>query len=148
MNTLFTPPDHDEAQWQAQERARLAASDGTADAVADGGDLRVARALRRAPPVELPMDFAAQVAGLARVQATNNSLFEQRLLRGLYVLLALSALVTVAWYGRSWPASLAAVLPGGGEAASWSMAAGLCVMANWAFALLRGQHERDGAAST
>ncbi|MDQ3040248.1 MAG: hypothetical protein M3R16_10705, partial [Pseudomonadota bacterium] len=66
MNTHFTPPDHEQAQWQAQERARLAASDGTADADAD--DVRVARALRHAPPVDLPNDFAAQVAGLARVQ--------------------------------------------------------------------------------
>lgn len=142
MNNHFTPADHEDAQWQAQERARLAASDGTA--IADAVDLRVARALRHAPPVELPNDFAARVAGLARLQATNNSLFEQRLLRGLSILFALSALVTVAWFGRSWPASLAAVLPGGSEAASWSMAAGLCVMANWAFALLRGQNERGG----
>lgn len=146
MNTLFNPPDHEEAQWQAQERARLAASDGTAVADVDAVHLRVARALRHAPRVDLPNDFAARVTVLARVQATNNSLFEQRLLRGLSVLLAVSALVTVAWYGRSWPASLAAVLPGGSEAASWSMAAGLCVMANWAFALLRGQNERGGAA--
>ncbi|MEO6154439.1 MAG: hypothetical protein ABIP16_01770 [Thermomonas sp.] len=142
MNTNTSPPDHDEAQWQAQERARLAASDGTADA--DAGDLRVARALRRAPAIDLPMGFAAQVAGLARMQAANNSLFEQRLLRGLSVLFGLSALVTVAWYGRSWPAELAAALPGGSEAANWSMAAALCVLGNWAFALLRRQHEDRG----
>lgn len=139
-------PDHDEAQWQAQERARLSIRDGTVDA--DSDDQRVARALQQAPPIDLPMDFAAQVAGLARVQAVNNSLFEQRLLRGLSVLFGLSALVTVAWFGRSWPADLAAALPGGSEAASWSMAAGVCVLANWAFALLRRKHEERDAAST
>ncbi len=136
-------PDLDQAHWQAQERALLALRDGTADA--DASDLRVARALRRAPPVDLPMDFAAQVARLAREHATVHSLFEQRLLRGLSVLFGLSALVTVAWYGRSWPAELAAVLPGGSEAAGWSLAAGLCVLGNWAFALLsrqRGEHSQ------
>ncbi|MGV8923299.1 MAG: hypothetical protein ACOH1L_08130 [Thermomonas sp.] len=139
MTSRSNTPDHDEAQWQVQEHARLAVRDGTADA--DASDLRVARALRQAPPIDLPVDFVTQVAGLARVQATNNSLFEQRLLRGLSVLFGLSALMTVAWYGRSWPADLAAILPGGSEAASWSLAAGLCVLGDWAFALLRRQYE-------
>ena len=146
MNIHSTPPDHDEAQWQAQEHARLAVRDGTTDV--DAGYLRVARALRQAPAIDLPMDFAAHVAGLARVQAANSSLFEQRLLRGLSLLFGLSALVTVAWYGRSWPADLAAILPGGSEAASWSMAAGLCVLGNWAFALLRRQHDARDTAPT
>ena len=137
MTIHSNSPDHDEAQWQAQERARLAVRDGTSDV--DDSDMRVARALRQAQPIDLPMDFAEQVAGLARAQATNSSLFEQRLLRGLSALFGLSALVTVAWFGRSWPADLAAVLPGGSEAASWSMAAGLCVLGNWGFALLRRQ---------
>lgn len=149
MNTHSNPPGHDEAQWQAQERARLAVQDGsTSDTNTDASDLRVARALRQAPTIDLPIDFAAQVAGLARVQAANNSLFEQRMLRGLSVLFGLSALVTVAWFGRSWPADLAAILPGGSEAASWSLAAGLCVLCNWAFALLRRKHEGRDAAST
>ena len=94
------------------------------------------------------MDFAAQVAGLARMQAANDSLLEQRLLRGLSALFGLSALVTLAWYGRSWPADLAVVLPGGSVAASWSMAAGLCVLSNWAFALLRRKGEQRDAVST
>ncbi len=139
-------PNHDEAQWQAQERARLSVRDGGADA--DAADLRIARALQQAPPVDLPMDFAAQVAGRARVQAVDSSLFERRLLRGLSVLFALSALVTVAWFGRSWPADLAAALPGGREAMSWSVAAGLCVLGNWAFALLRRQFVEHGTTPT
>ena len=141
MKSHSNPSNHDEAQWQAQERARLSVRDANVDA--DSDELRVARALRQAPPIGLPMDFAAQVAGLARVQAAGNSVFEQRLLRGLSVLFAVSALVTVAWYGRSWPADLAAALPGGSEAVSWSMAAGLCVLCNWAFALLRRHHGGD-----
>ncbi len=143
MTSRSNTPEHDEAQWQAQERARLAARDGTAHA-AEAGDLRVARALRQVPPIDLPMDFAARVAALAEVKAANNSLLEQRLLRGLWVLFGASALMTVAWFGRSWPGDLAAVLPGGSEAASWSLAAGLCVLGNWAFALLRRKHgQRD-----
>ena len=141
-------PDHDEAQWQAQERARLAVRDANSGTDVDAIDQRVARALRQAPPIGLPVDFAAQMAGLARGQAVNNSRFEQYLLRGLAVLFGLSALVTVAWFGRGWPAELAAILPGGSQAASWSMAAGLCLLTNWALALLRRQHAGRDTAST
>ncbi|MEO6228321.1 MAG: hypothetical protein ABIO61_10775 [Thermomonas sp.] len=144
MNTHLNFPDDDGTQWRAQERARLSARDSTVDAAADTDDVRVARALRQVPSIDLPVDFAAQVAGLARMRAANNSLFEQRLLSGLSVLFGLSALMTVAWYGRSWPAELAAALPGGSEAATWSMTAGLCVLGNWALALLRRQHKQRG----
>lgn len=146
MTSQPNSPEHDEVQWQAQEHARQAVRDGHTDA--DPGNLRVARALRQALPIDLPLDFAAQVAGLARVQAADNVLFEQRLLRGLWVLFGLSALMTVAWYGRSWPTDLAVILPGGSEAASWTLAAGLCVFGNWAFALLRRTHGERNAAST
>ncbi|MEO5628474.1 MAG: hypothetical protein ABIQ62_01745 [Thermomonas sp.] len=142
MKSHSNPSNHDEAQWQAQERARLSVRDVNVDA--DSDELRVARALRQVPRIGLPMDFAAQVAGLARMQAAGNSLFEQRLLRGLSVLFGVSALVTVAWFGRSWPADLAAALPGGSEAVSWSVAAGLCVFGNWAFDLLRRQGDGRG----
>ena len=136
MNIHSNSPDREEVQWQSQERARLAARDGGAD-VADASDLRVARALRQVSPIDLPMDFAAQIAGLVRGQATNNSMFEQHLLRGLLIAFGASGLATFAWLGRSWPTDLAAILPGGSEAVSWSLAAGACVLANWAFALLR-----------
>ena len=140
MTTHSTIPNHDEAQWLAQEHARHADRQGGADV--DTADLRVARALRHATPVDLPTDFAERVAGLARAQAAASLQFEQHLLRGLSVLFGMSAVVTVAWFGRSWPAQLAAVLPGGSEAVSWSVAAALCVLGNWAFALLRLR--RDG----
>ena len=128
----------DDARWQAQERARRLDPD------ADPAELRIARALRRAPPLDLPMDFAAQVAALARAQSApsaipEQSLLEQRLLRGLVIVFALSAAVVVAWFGRGWVAELAAVLPGGGDAVAWSGIAALCLLGNWGVGLLRQQ---------
>lgn len=124
-------PPHDEARWQAQERARRGDPD------AEAGDRRLARALRHPPPVALPHDFARQVAAMARAQAASSSLLEQRLLRGLVLVLAVSAAVMVAWHGRGWAASLASVLPGGTDAAGWGGVALLCVCANWGFGALR-----------
>ena len=136
MNTQDREPQIDEALWLAQEKARRG------DADADPDDLRIAHALRRAPAVDLPFDFANQVASLARTQAVANSVLEQRLLRGLVVVFALSAAVVIAWYGRAWPAELAAVLPGGSDAVGWTGAAALCVLANWGFGALRAHLER------
>jgi len=131
----------DEARWQAQEKARRG------DADADADDLRIAHALRRAPPVGLPPDFAARVAALAQTRAATASVLEQRLLRGLVLVFALSATVVVAWYGRSWPGELAAVLPGGSDAVGWSAAAALCVAANWGFGALRRSFEHRSHAA-
>jgi hypothetical protein len=131
----------DEALWQAQEQARQL------DPAANPTELRIARALRRAPPVGLPVDFAAQVAALAHAQAASpaisgQSLMEQRLLRGLVIAFALSAAVVVAWLGRGWVAELAAVLPGGRDAVAWIGVAALCLLGNWGVGLLRGLHAR------
>ncbi|TXH29801.1 MAG: hypothetical protein E6Q94_10935 [Burkholderiaceae bacterium] len=122
----------DEARWQAQERARLG------DAGADDGDLRIARALRQAPDVALPMDFARQVAALARQQAAVTMALEQRLLQVLLVVLAVSTLVALVWFGRTWLAGLAALLPGGEAAAGWCLVAMLCGLLNWGLGQLRG----------
>lgn len=131
MNTTTSETPVDDARWQAQERAFRG------DPEADADELRIARALRRAPPVALPVDFATQVAAMARTQAAANAVFEQRLLRALTLVFALSAAVVVAWSGRGWMADLAAILPGGGEAAGWTATAASCVLGNWAFGLLR-----------
>lgn len=139
----------DEQRWQAQEKARRGEPDADAD------ELRIARALRRAPPVALPFDFATtvarsaatQVAAQARAQAASSSLLEQRLLRGLVLVFALSAAVVVAWYGRGWAADLAVVLPGGSDALGWSGIAALCVLGNWGFGVLRRQLERGSHAT-
>ena len=131
----------DAAHWQAQEQARRLHPD------ADPAELRIARALRRAPPVDLPADFAAQVAALAHAQAASptvpeQSLLEQRLLRGLVIVFTLSAAVVIAWMGRGWAAELATVLPGGGDAVAWSGVAALCLLGNWGVGLLRQQYAR------
>ena len=135
----------DEQRWQAQERAFLSARRDEADA--EPADLRIARALRQAPPIALPSDFAVQVGALARAQAAANSLFEQRLLRGLVLLFALSAAVVVAWQGRGWVTLLADTLPGGAEAVGWSGIAAVCLLANWGWGALRRQFERGSLAA-
>ena len=130
----------DEARWQAQEQARRG------DADADPAELRVARALRRVPAMDLPADFAARVASLARAQAACSVVLEQRLLRGLVLLFGLSAAVVVAWFGRGWVAELATILPGGRDAVAWSGITALCVLGNWGVGLLR-QHGALGASA-
>jgi len=137
MNT--PTPEFDERRWQAQERARLAARDGHADADAD--ELRIARALRHAPTMDLPADFAAQVAAVAQARATVDAKLEQGLLRGLGIVLSLSAAVTVAWFGRDWISALSTTLPGGADAAGWSVAAALCLLANWGWNAMRRLRE-------
>lgn len=136
--------DHDridEARWQAQEKARR--GDPDADAV----DVRIARALRRAPSVDLPADFASQMAALVRTQAIFSAVLEQRLLRGLVLVFALSAAVVVAWFGRGWVAELGTVLPGGQDAVAWSGIAALCVLGNWGVGLLRGHLPGEASAA-
>ena len=134
----------DELRWRVQEKARRLDPD------ADPAELRIARALRRATPMDLPPGFAVQVAALARAQASlaasEQSLLEQRLLRGLVIVFALSAAVVIAWFGRGWVSELAAVLPGGGDAVAWSGVAALCLLGNWGVGLLRGQHMRGSHA--
>ena len=131
----------DEQRWQAQERARRGDPD------ADATDLRIARALRHAPSVDLPVDFASRVAALARTQATFSAVLEQRLLRGLVLVFALSAAVVVAWFGRGWVAELATVLPGGQDAVAWSGIATLGVLGNWGVGLLRGRLASEASAA-
>jgi hypothetical protein len=131
----------DDQAWQAQENARRGDPD------ADPTDLRIARALRLAPSMDLPPDFAAQVAVLARTQAIFSAVLEQRLLRGLVLVFALSAAVVVAWFGRGWVAELGTVLPGGQDAVAWSGIAALCVLGNWGFGLLRDRIERGAHAA-
>ena len=131
----------DDQAWQAQENARRGDPD------ADPTDLRIARALRLAPSMDLPPDFAEQVAVLARTQAIFSAVLEQRLLRGLVLVFALSAAVVVAWFGRGWVAELGTVLPGGQDAVAWSGIAALCVLGNWGFGLLRDRIERGAHAA-
>ena len=134
------PTDVDDARWHAQERARRGEPD------ADPLDLRVARALRQAPPVGLPPDFAARVAARARAETAAGLDLEAWRLRALGVVVALAAAVVVAWFGRGWAAGLVQVLPGGREALGWCGAVALCLLANGALGLLRRRVGRSAAA--
>ena len=138
------PTDPTDAEWQAQERTRAAFREGAVDI--DERDLRVFRALRRPPSEDLPVDFAARLAHLARAQATTDLRFEQRLLRALLVGLGISAITTVAWCGRSWPADFAAALPGGSDAVGWSVTVAACALGNWGLGLLRPRQSGDSSA--
>lgn len=134
------PTAVDDARWHAQEQARRG------EAEADPLDLRVARALRQAPPMALPPDFAARVAARARADAAAGLDLEAWLLRVLGVVFALSAAAAVAWFGRGWPAGLVQVLPGGREALGWCATAALCLLANGGLGLLRRRVGRSAAA--
>ena len=134
------PTAVDDARWHAQERARRG------DPEADPLDLRVARALRQAPPVGLPPDFAARVAARARAETAAGLDLEAWLLRTLGVVFALSAAVVVAWFGRGWAAGLVQVLPGGREALGWCGMAALCLLANGGLGLLRRRVGQAAAA--
>lgn len=134
------PTAVDDARWHAQEQARRG------EAEADPLDLRVARALRQAPPMALPPDFAARVAARARADAAAGLDLEVWLLRVLGVVFALSAAAVVAWFGRGWAAGLVQVLPGGREALGWCATAALCLLANGGLGLLRRRVGRPAAA--
>jgi hypothetical protein len=144
MNIPKHPADFNDAEWLAQERARLSTGVDAFDL--DERDLRVSRALRQAPVMALPPGFAARVAGLVRMQAATDLRFEQRLLRGLSVAFGLSAIATVAWFGRSWPADFAAALPGGTEAVGWSVTFVACALCNFGLGLLRRRQSGDSSA--
>ena len=121
----------DAARWQAQEKARRG------DADADPEELRIAQALRRAPAVALSVDFASQVAALARARAVASTVLEQRLLQALVGVLTASAVLLLVLFGRSWLLALSNVLPGGRAALAWSCVAALCLLGNWAMSGLR-----------
>lgn len=107
----------DEREWQAQERARIDARDGTPPAADDEAraHARIARALRAAPPDRLPSNFAFQVAQLAgRLprRAPLDLRLERWLLRALAVAMAIGALASTAVYGVGWLRTLDAAGPG------------------------------------
>ena len=101
--------EFDEREWQAQERARLAARDGTGPA---GDPLaaryrRVAESLRAPLPDALPADFAAQMARRVQVPASVaatpvESRFELGLTRALVGVFGLAGAVVAAMYGAQW----------------------------------------------
>ena len=134
---------HEEREWQAQERAlhdeRIGAAPGDDPLLAHYR--RVARVLRQPMPQALPDDFAARVAARARPRAAHAPLdlrIEQRLVRVLVAVLALSSAVAVAWYGQQWVQAITMLLPG--AALNWTLALTACVGLSWSFGLL---HRRE-----
>ena len=139
-----------EREWQAQERAL---DDERNGAVPGEDPLQaryrlIARALRQPLPHALPDDFATRVAARARLQAAHASpdlRIEQRLVRALVAVLALSAAVAVAWYGQQWLRAIAVLLPG--AAMNWTLALMACVGLSWSFDLLRARHGAHSRSS-
>lgn len=137
---------HDKNEWQAQERALQDERNG----VAPGDDplqaryRLIARALRQPLPHALPEDFAVQVAARAlgrAVHAPPDLRVEQRLVRALVAVLALSAAVAVAWYGPQWLQAITVLLPG--AALNWTLALTACVAVSWSFDLLHRREKRQ-----
>jgi hypothetical protein len=127
MNTPRQPPGApppDEAGWIAQERA-LASP-------ADPRDALLAHALRTLPRAGPPAGFAeatvrhvqAELEAMAPGEARAERL-ERALLRGLLLVLALSALGAVALFGGQWWHWAHQAL--GGEAAQWAAVGAACL---------------------
>ena len=140
MNIIQLPPGHDDAhdprdetiderEWQAQERA-LRAERLHLSGEADPGYRRIAAALRTAPDVALPPDFARRMA--QRVGAATLDLrMERRLLLACCAVLAVAVPTVLAVYGASGIEVAAAVFPSLSQAApAWLLAVVACVAVN------------------
>ncbi|MDN5781025.1 MAG: hypothetical protein L0H23_03215 [Luteimonas sp.] len=181
MNT--SGQDHDAREWEAQEHARrqaraAAAAPGSPDAVGglrrarvgteaptavrpqDAGDAsyrRVAEALRRPPPIDLPPDFAADGARVAGARGATPVLasapspmaaaepaFERMLVRMLVLVFALCALAASAVYGARVFAQLRDAI--GTQGLQWTALLAGCLALSWSFDWLRRHvgHGDDG----
>ena len=142
--------DHDQREWEAQERARHRARRGEpaspgmpAREPGDESDAyrRIAEALRQPPAVDLPADFAARIASVAEARpraaapAPAAAVFERQLMRVLVGAFAPCAVFAGAVYGGRVLAQLQAMA--GAQGLQWMalLAASLCV--SWALESLR-----------
>ncbi len=120
------PPDVEERDWLAQERA-LAPAGG------DRRDALLAQALRTQPMVSPPPDFAADTARLVapgRAVRGDDGRLERLLLNGLFAAMALGTLVAALAYGGQWLALASRSLGAGGM--QWALAGAACVALSWA----------------
>ena len=158
MNTNeFERSALDEREWQAQERARIAARTG------DGASLaqdplatryrRVADALRTPLPDALPADFAARMAQVVQAPAApvdvplGEARFESGLMRGLIGVFALAGAVVAAMYGAQWlPPILGLLRLDSASAVNWALALAACVGTSWALDRLRHHGKATHAA--
>lgn len=132
----------DEREWQAQERALQEERLHLAGDPRLASYRRIARALRQPLPDALPADFARRLAAQVG-QVPLDMRFEQGLVRGLALALALSGAVVAAMYGQAWLPAMLAVLPASSSpnAMHWLLAVVACMGMSWAFDQLRkGMH--------
>lgn len=128
----------DEREWRAQERALQEERLHLTGDPRLASYRRIARALRQPLPDALPADFARRLAAQVG-HVPLDMRFEQGLVRGLAVALALSGAIVAAMYGQPWLPAIAAALPtsASGAAAHWLLALVACVGVSWGFDRLR-----------
>jgi len=145
----FEPPEShppegasfDEREWQLQERAlredRAGSASGDDPVVA--GYRQVAHALRTPPAVDLPADFAEQVAARAAARHATESRLEQILTHALLGALALAAVVVSMQYGGNWLRDGLALLPARGRdlGLQWGLAVVACLGLSWSMEQVR-----------
>lgn len=129
----------DEREWQAQERARLAARAGTAPAADDALAARyrqLSDTLRESASAP-PADFAASVARhVLAERAAGEERVERWLAQALVAVLGLSGGVVSVLYGRDWLAAIGNALPSG--SLSWLVLAAACAGMHWCIERWRG----------
>lgn len=131
--------DPNEHEWEAQELARQAERLGL-DPARDDSRVRVyrllARALYQPPPVDLPEDFAKQVAARVAmprlVSESANSRVETVILAILVSILVVAAGVVLTRDGPSWLQAIrAALLTTDSANIRWSLAFVGCIGLSW-----------------
>ena len=161
-------------EWEVQERGRRQAADAdaawnapavtgivrgassgidaaaspsiAADAVAADAYRRIAQALRRPPPVDLPPDFAVRMARMAETlaqapaptavpAAAADPLLERVLLRALVAAFALGAVVVGFVYGARLFTQLQAAI--GAQGVQWVALLAGCLGLSWSLDRLR-----------
>ena len=165
-------------EWEVQERGRRQAADAdaawnapavtgivrgassgidaaaspsiAADAVAADAYRRIAQALRRPPPVDLPPDFAVRMARMAETLAQTptavpaaaaDPLLERVLLRALVAALALGAVVVGFVYGARVFTQLQAAI--GAQGVQWVVLLAGCLGLSWSLGRLRALAGHD-----
>lgn len=141
MNTRNPFDNEAQREWDVQERALRDERGGlavTSDDAALADYRRIARALRTPlPPV--PADFAADVARAApATPAADGERLERGLLRGLFMLLALSMLAVGGYFGGEWLRALSQLVARTPvNAGHWLLALLACVALSWMLQHLR-----------
>lgn len=116
--------DIDDREWLAQQLAMSREYWSPASLETDAREKsyrRIARALRRPPPVHLPAAFAAHLE--ARARATETTWFESTLMIALIVALGLCAAATLMRLGSHWTLDA--------HATGWLLSFAGCVGGSW-----------------